>query len=419
MSTFERIHIQGFRRLVDVNLPLKPLNVLIGANGCGKTSLLDVFSLLGASVQGELASAFGDFGGASTLASNLSSHPKIDRIGFSLLFSPGYGKRTLRYGLEVRCIFTSYQVSNEFLEVLTSSGDVEEDIIRRDLEKVSSLKYDSDGNPTRSVSTLPHGSVSPLESAFAGPSADLTRYEEWGDSDIPKKRDAAIQSLKYSIMTDSLGHSLWGQGKYGVIDVNGNSPIRMPQQLKTVNSPGTNGEHLASCLYGMRENQPDDFEAVQAALRAGFPNFERLGFPPVAAGLLAMTWKDKTSKEPFYMHQLSEGTLRFLWLVTLLYSPGLPALTMIDEPEVSLHPELLAILAELFREASQRTQLIVATHSDRLVRHLKPDEVVAMNMLDTGAVEMVRGSELDLDEWLKDYSMDELWSMGILGGRAQ
>ena len=69
----------------------------------------------------------------------------------------------------------------------------------------------------------------------------------------------------------------------------------------------------------------DRFETIEATLRAGFPGFERLNFPPVAAGTLAMTWKDKTSKNPFYMHQLSEGTLRFLWLATLLQSPGLTA----------------------------------------------------------------------------------------------
>ena len=70
-----------------------------------------------------------------------------------------------------------------------------------------------------------------------------------------------------------------------------------------------------SCLYTLRETDPDRFETIEATLRAGFPDFERLKFPPVAAGTLAMTWKDRSSKNPFYMHQLSEGTLRFLWLL--------------------------------------------------------------------------------------------------------
>jgi predicted ATPase len=118
------------------------------------------------------------------------------------------------------------------------------------------------------------------------------------------------------------------------------------------------------------------------------------------------------------MHQLSEETLHFLWLATLLQSPGLTALTLLDEPEVSLHPELLSLLADLLREASNRTQLIVATHSDRLIRFLKPEEVLVMDSDNEGMSTVKWADELDLGEWLKDYSLDELWSNGRLGARA-
>ena len=88
-------------------------------------------------------------------------------------------------------------------------------------------------------------------------------------------------------------------------------------------------------------------------------------------------------------------------------------ITMIDEPEVSLHPELLALLADLMREASGRTQLIIGTHSDRLIRFLEPREVVAMDMDEDGAASMVWGDTLDLDGWLAEYSLDEVWQMGV------
>ena len=205
---------------------------------------------------------------------------------------------------------------------------------------------------------------------------------------------------------------------YHVLDVSRRAPVRLPQQMRDAQLPGHDGEDLVSCLYTLRETDADRFDAIEATLRAGFPDFERLNFPPVAAGVLAMTWKDKNSKHPFYMHQLSEGTLRFLWLATLLQSPGLTAVTMIDEPEVSLHPELLSLLADLLREASQRTQLIVATHADRLVRFLKPAEVVTVNLTDQGAAEVIRADELDLDAWLEDYTLDEVWQMGRMGARA-
>ncbi len=137
-------------------------------------------------------------------------------------------------------------------------------------------------------------------------------------------------------------------------------------------------------MFYLREADRDRFEAIEDSLRAALPAFERLDFPPVAAGTLAMTWRDKNLSKPLYMHQLSEGMLRFLWLATLLGSPGLTALTVLDEPEVSLHPELLSLLAGLLREAANRTQLVVATHSDRLVRFLKPAEVVVIDSADDG-----------------------------------
>ncbi len=130
-----------------------------------------------------------------------------------------------------------------------------------------------------------------------------------------------------------------------------------------------------------------------------------------------MAWKDSRFTTPLYMNQMSEGTLRFLWLATLLQSPGLAAVTLLDEPEVSLHPELLKLLAELLREASTRTQLIVATHADRLIRFLEPREVVTLDLADDGTALAAWADQLDLDEWLTEYTLDELWRLNRMGAR--
>jgi predicted ATPase len=204
---------------------------------------------------------------------------------------------------------------------------------------------------------------------------------------------------------------------YHVLNVEPRSPVRLPQPLRPANLPGKDGEDLVSCLFFLRETDRDRFEVIEETLRAGFSDFERLDFPPVAAGTLAMTWKDRNFQKPMYMHQLSEGTLRFLWLVTLLQSPGLTAVTLIDEPEVSLHPELLSLLADLLREASARTQVIVATHADRLVRFLDPKEVLILDVNEEGFSHATWADDLNLDEWLQEYSLDELWRMGRMGGR--
>jgi predicted ATPase len=205
---------------------------------------------------------------------------------------------------------------------------------------------------------------------------------------------------------------------YHTLDVGQRSAVRLPQPLQPAKLPGVDGEDLVSCLFSIRESDRDRFDLIEGTLHAGFHDFERLDFPPVAAGTLAMTWRDKRFSKPFYMHQLSEGVLRFLWLVTLLQSPGLPAVTLIDEPEVSLHPELLGLLADLLREASMRTQLIVATHADRLVRFLEPKEVVAMDLKEDGTTGAAWADTLDLDAWLKEYTLDEVWGMGRMGARS-
>jgi predicted ATPase len=188
--------------------------------------------------------------------------------------------------------------------------------------------------------------------------------------------------------------------------------------MKPAHLPGVDGEDLAPYLYYLRESDSNRFDMIIDTLRVAFPDFDSLSFPPVAAGMLTMVWNDNKLKKPIYIHELSEGMLRLIWLVSLLYSPQLSTITMIDEPEVSLHPELLSILVDVMREASKRTQLIIATHSDRLVRFLKPEEVVVMDIDDEGFATTAWADTMDLEAWLMEYSLDEVWQMGRMGGRA-
>jgi predicted ATPase len=340
MSIFQKIHIRGFRRLHDVDLKLKPLNVFIGANGCGKTSLLDVFSLLAASAGGKLNQTISDLGGIDENLTNLAAAEKIKArlLEFDLAMEvPDYNPIEYRIALSPQGV--AYEISNETL-----------------------IQWRGKASPFKHIEAN-HADVRYYESL---PRKGLVR-PNWEHN---PRESSLSQVPKLFREPEDFRQRLSSSTHYHVLDVSRRAPVRLPQQMRDAKLPGHDGEALVSCLYTLREAYPDRFEAIEAALRTGFPSFERLNFPPVAAGTLAMTWKDKTSNHPFYMHQLSEGTLRFLWMATLLQSPGLTAVTMIDEPEVSLHPELLSLLADLLREAAQRTQVIIATHADRLVRFL-------------------------------------------------
>lgn len=388
MNTFERIHIKGFRRLYDVDIRLNPLNVLIGANGSGKTSFLDVFSLLAKSASGNLNESLSEQNGIDANLTNLTAANagKARFMSFELAMPvPQY--KPLEYRLAISPQGVTYQISDE---TLSQSGGRPKPIKHIEAHHDNVVYFEWNGNKKGLV--RPNWEYNPKESAL---------------SQVPKMFREPEEFRK----------RLASSTHYHVLDVGHRAPIRLPQQMREAKLPGHDGEDIVSCLFTLRETDPDRFDQIEATLRAGFPDFERLNFPPVAAGTLAMTWKDRTSKYPFYMHQLSEGTLRFLWLATLLQSPGLTEVTMIDEPEVSLHPELLSLLADLLREASLRTQLIVATHADRLVRFLQPSEILTIDCNANGASEVMRVDELDLESWLTEYSMDDVWRMGRIGGR--
>ncbi len=382
MPGIERIGITGFRRLRNIDLEMRPLMVMIGANGVGKTSFMDVVSLLAASAQGNLSNYLNNMGGIWSVITRREQ----TEMSFSTMMTV-LAQSPMRYHLRLTPQGTGHAISEEILDQIRDSCPPPFKYIQC---KAGEVRY---FDPRIGDYVEPNWEYNWLESALSQLARDYRQPEQ-------------VRRILNPIP------------RYHVLDVHRLAPIKLPQQLRPTVLPGENGEDLASCLYNLRESNPHKYEAIEDSLRASFPGFESLGFPTVAAGMVSITWQERGFTHPFYMHELSEGTLRFLWIASLLQSPHLPAITMIDEPEVSLHPELLAILADLLREASDRTQVIVATHSDRLVRFLEPHEVVVMDICEDGGATMTWADSLDLEGWLKDYSLDEVWQMGELGGRA-
>ncbi|NMC44735.1 MAG: AAA family ATPase [candidate division Zixibacteria bacterium] len=383
MNTINRIKICGFRRLLNLDLQVRPFMVLIGANGVGKTSVLDALSLLSASASGNLNSMLSQFGGVAALL----TRGKSDELSFLVdMTVPDHNP--LEYQLRIATKGTGYAISREvlsqqrpgFSEPFFHINSYDGDIRYYETDERRLVRPDWEHNPLET-------SLSQVPKMFRQP-----------------------EELRRVLSTAT---------QYHVLDVGPRAPVKMPQPMKPATLPGPDGADLVPYLYYLRESDRDRFEAILDALRAAFPDFEELNFPPVAAGMLAMTWKDKKFNKPIYLNELSEGTLRFLWLTALLQSPNLSTITMIDEPEVSLHPELLNLLADLMREAARRTQLVVATHSDRFIRFLTPEEVVVMDVDDDGCASATWADSMkDLDLWLAEYSLDEVWRMGRMGGRS-
>ncbi len=380
MDKLENISVRGFRRLRQVDLEMRDLIVMIGANGSGKTSFLDILSTIAASANGKLQATLQTKGGLNEIL----TRGKVQELEIAVSMRVPE-QEPLKYDLTLSPKGLSYEIRNETLTQ------------QRDPNKPEPFKY-----------IQSHG----LDIKYFQEGSGLLR-PNWEHDPL---ETSLSQVPKMYREPENLRKSLAACTYYGALDVSEKSPIRLPQPMRPAKLPGANGADLISCLYDLRETDGDRFEMVEDVISIAFPDFERLNFPPVAAGTISMTWKDKNFSQPIYVHELSEGTLRFLWLVTLLQSQSLTTITLLDEPEISLHPELLRHLVYVMREASKYTQLIVATHSDRLIRFLEPHEVLVCD-LEEGEAKMTWADTLDLDKWLEDYSLDQLWAMNIMGGR--
>ncbi len=367
---------------------MRPLAVLIGANGVGKTSFLEAIELLKGAAKGGLNSKITSKGGFDSLL----TFDRAESLELSTRMPvPAHPPNDYRIELQRRG--SSYYIKSESL---------------------SQTRY-QDKPPFWYINSL-GDNVRYYEKTDAETSGGLVR-PTWEHDPF----EASLSQVpKMFREPEDFRNKLASINSFGLMNVGASSPVRQPQQLRPVAVLSETGDDLISSLYFLRETNRDRFDILQDTLSTAFPDFERLDFPPVAAGMLTLTWKDKKFHHPIYLHQLSEGTLRFLWLATLLMSETLPTVTLIDEPEVSLHPELFSVLADLLRGASKRTQLVVATHSDRLIRFLQPGEVLVLDRQDDGSTQVTWGDspELDIEKWMKEFTLDEVWQMGQLGGRS-
>ena len=343
---FTKLSVQGYRRLADVTVDFtgRPLAVLVGANGSGKTSFLKVFDMLKALSTGKIREFLSNEGGIADI---------LTRDGRSEL-RIAIGEPVYTFGIS--------------------------------LEGGSSYRFHyAEGD-------VPLSNISHMENGYSEILFDFS-HDKW------------LAKLAKTIF-------------YRDLDISKRSPIRSPQALSPGLLPFPDGDETISALYNMRESDANRFEVVEDTLKVVFPDFERLTFPAVAAGRVILAWKDRNYDKPFYINELSEGTVRFLWLCAILYSPELPEVVLIDEPEVSMHPSMLRMLVSMLREASLRSQIIVATHSEKLVSFLKPEELLVCDQKENGTAEFAwADSKTNLASWLEDYTLGQIWSMNIFGGR--
>jgi predicted ATPase len=357
-TTLNRIEIEGFKSIRELRLDLRPLNVLIGANGAGKSNFISVFGLLRHIVEGRLQFYVAQAGGADSIlhfgrkrTSELKLRFSSGDIGYEAKLAPS-ATDSLFFAEELH-----WHPEPGFIHFETSvkAADIE--------------------------STLGH-------EAPHDPDAHrlLERLQSW-------------RVYHFHDTSTSAKVKLTG-------DIGDNEALR------------SDASNLAALLFLLRTKHPENYRRIVSTIRLVAPFFGdfRLRPSPFNEQKIQLEWSERNSDAYFNAHALSDGTLRFICLATLLLQPNLPSLILIDEPELGLHPYAIQVLAGLVRSAAEKTQVILSTQSVTLVNQFEPEDLVVVDR-SKGESVFRRLSAEDTKDWLEGYSLGELWEKNVFGGR--
>jgi len=384
IGMLEKIKIKGLLSFRDIDLKLKPLNVLIGPNTAGKSNLIEIVSLLQA------------------LPNDFKSHMRRG-TGAKEWFWKGEPSRNNTAELEVVFPIPDWEKSwhyllrigleDTYIEILEERMvyDLQlengEPCERFNIKNGRGHIYDGIEKKRLDIST------NRLESMLLS-RRDPDRYRE----------------LTY-LATNFNGIKFYREWNLGR-----QSPARMPQPADSPNDfLEEDQSNLALILNRM--NTYGSLSKIENYLKRFHPNFERFDIR-IVGGTVQLYIREKEMRSWIPATRLSDGTLRYLSLLVVLCHPKPPPLICIEEPELGLHPDIIPDLAKLFIEASERTQLIVTTHSKEFIDALSgyPEFVVVCERDFDGATEFKRLERKELDEWLESYTLGQLWEKGEIGG---
>lgn len=360
MSTLGRlqhIKLEGFRSIRELDLELAPLNVLIGANGAGKSNFISFFKFMNKLLDKDLQLCTQDMGGADRVL--YFGKKKTSEISIDLHFSPNGYEATLVPTQDNRLIFKD-ECGIFYGHEFGYFGGTK----RYALAKAGAEE-----------SSLPKPSANTAPGFVAGYLSDWKVYHFHDTSDTAK--------------------------------VKGSHSIHDCERLRP------QGENIAAFLYNIRETS--SYQKIVKTIQRVAPFFHDFVFQEEKNELIRLRWKHKGSDEYFDATMLSDGTLRLICLTTLLMQPELPTILLLDEPELGLHPFAIQLLAAMMRSASAKTQIIASTQSVTLANEFGWQDLVIVDQVEN-ASRFRRLEEQEVTQWLDDFRMGELWEMNLLGG---
>lgn len=355
-----RIEIDGYRPFHNFVAEPEDLTVIIGANAAGKSSLFDFLRFVSRAAQDALPPEIDE-----RCAGRMIFHGGTpERIAFSLTLDLGQ-QLPLRYEAEILGPVGAPKVSQERLETIRPLREDEE-------EPFIFLAFDGGRGVVRDQQ----------ERKLVRP--------EW----TVKPNELALRrALDPTLVTLSQVQGLVSSWRfYSGFDVSADASVRRPVPTEPEPMLDEHGGNLSAILMWLNREHQAVWDELELHLRSAVPGFRSLNVKPRGGpGTVIGIWREEGVESELTLADLSDGTLRFLCWAALCLAPNLPPLLCVDEPELGLHPRVLPVLAGLFRLASARTQVLIATHSPYFLSHFELDEIAVMRR-ENGAARFVRPS---------------------------
>lgn len=357
----KEIIVEGYKSIKEQSVELTHINILIGGNGIGKSNFISIFTLIRNLYERNLQNYILTKGGVD-----------------SLLYM---GKK---------------QTSRIMLELFFAQRDKNAHNCFR-----VSLDEAQDSLVINQVTTAFHS---------AGKWHYCVYEENKKESDFSKKYIGQAYYVNSLLREFEVYH---------FHDTGDTSPMKGKCNIDDNRILKNNGSNIAAFLYFLQEKHPKHFQRIEKAVASVSPFFESFYLRPnrLNEQLIQLEWRQKGNFETnFNAYQLSDGTLRFICLATLLLQPDLPKTIIVDEPELGLHPIAVNKLAALIKKASTEAQIIVSTQSVNLVDNFAPEDIIVVNRQDN-ATTFTRLNAEELKEWMEEYSLGEIWEKNIIGGQ--
>ena len=365
MAILRRVTLKGFKSIKSTDLELHPLNILIGANGAGKSNLISFFKMLNEMMAGRLQQYIGTAGRAQAL---LHFGPKMTpQMEAKLEFEVDNG------------------VDTYAMRLFHAAGDT---LVFAD----ESLSFLQTGYKNPKLVSLGSGHVE-------------TRIGQEVDKGEPTAK--------------VLRHLLNNCRVYHFHDTSPTARVRQYCYIGDNRWLMPDAGNLAALLLRLRqENDGTVYQRIISTIRLIAPFFDDFELEPAGPNKkdIILNWRDKGSDQIFGPHQLSDGTLRAMCLVTLLMQPEneLSDLIIVDEPELGLHPYALNVIAALFKKASHHTQVLISTQSSSFLDNFNLEDVVIVNR-EGKESQLTRPNAVKLEAWLNEYSLGEVWEKNVIG----